>query len=179
MLKRGPMKLISSIVLWGIAGAVLAQGHSGQQLPSGFGVLRPLVGTWGGKTVFNAGPGRPLTVDTILKITPIVQGHYLREDVISIIPDFGKRDFMNMLTYDGRIGVYKQWWFTDNSGNEPVRLEGHVDGNVLTFVSTNTQGPVFRNTFIFKSPTELTYSVEHKDGEKWIKQFTAEFTKKS
>ena len=172
------MKFFFALLAAGSAAAAFGQGHNSQP-PFGLGVLAPLVGSWGGKSSFDTPSGKPFVIDTTLKVTPVVQGHYLREEIVSIIPNGGTRNFLNMLTYDNRTGDYKEWWFTDNAANEPVRLEGRMDNekHTLVLISTNPTGVVFRNTFILNSPTSLTYSVDHKEGDKWVHQFTTEFKK--
>ncbi len=154
---------------------VLAQGMP--KPPPEMKKLDIFLGEWSGKTSFHA-PGQPaMSVDSTMKSDAFAGGMYLRTVYAMDIPGVGKMEGTVLAFWDAEARQYRCYTF-ENAAPTPREESGTFAGNKLVLVSKPHGGTVTRSTFDFKSDREVLFTVEIKQGEKWVKAGRGLYTKK-
>jgi hypothetical protein len=157
-----------------------AMSHGQQQAPSsrdGLSSLSFMKGDWAGKQNFDTGGGPPMVGEAIDRIEIGIAGKYLCEMLSTTMPGRKPTDTRHFISYDKQSGKYTAWWFNDTS-TRPTEFAGDLSGNKLVLTS-NSAGPVLRATYESPSDSTLTFLLEMKQGDTWIKLFLTTYSKKT
>jgi hypothetical protein len=170
------MKIIVCFLL--ACAAVLSYGQQQNPAsPDGLSSLSFMKGDWTGKQNFDTG-GRPAMVgDATDRIEIGIAGKYLCEMLSTTMPGRKPTDTRHFVSYDKQTGKYAAWWFNDTS-TRPTEFVGDLAGNKLVLTS-NSAGPVLRATYESPSDGTLTFLLEMKQGETWVKLFLTTYSKKT
>jgi hypothetical protein len=170
------MKIIVCFLL--VCAAVMSYGQ--QQTPASPDSLSSLSfmkGDWAGKQNFDTGGGPAMVGDATDRIEIGIAGKYLCEMLSTTMPGRKPTDTRHFISYDKQSGKYTAWWFNDTS-TRPTEFAGDLSGNKLVLTS-NSAGPVLRATYESPSDGTLTFLLEMKQGDTWVKLFLTTYSKKT
>ncbi len=168
------MKCLFSAFLAAAATLALAQhGTTPADALKGIGFLE---GDWTGKQNFN-NPSAPLVADIAYHAHFVVGGRYLEEVSNTTLPGRKPTDVRHFVGYDPKTETYRAWWFNDTAAG-PTEFEGKLDGTKLVLQTTAASKATLKATYELKSPTELAYKLEMKQGDNWTELFHSTYTHK-
>jgi len=134
-------------------------------------------GNWSGKQNFNNPGGGSMAGEATDKIDIGIGGRYLCETLSTTMPGRKPTDSRHFISFDKQSGKYGAWWFND-TGTHPTEFTGELSENKLVLTSISAgPGPVLRATYETPAKNTLTYLLEMKQGESWIKLFLTAYTK--
>jgi hypothetical protein len=159
-----------------------AMSHGQQQTPpspDGLNSLSFMKGDWTGKQNFDTGGGPPMVGDASDRVEIGIAGKYLCEMLSTTMPGRKPTDTRHFISYDKQSGKYSAWWFNDTA-TRPTEFTGDVSGNKLVLTSNSAgPGPALRATYEGPSDGTLTFLLEMKQGEIWVKLFLTTYSRKT
>jgi hypothetical protein len=136
-------------------------------------------GDWAGKQNFNNPGGPAMAGDATDRVEIGIGGRYLCEMLSTTMPGRNPTDTRHFISYDKASGKYAAWWFND-TGTRPTEFTGELTGNKLVLTSSSSgPGPVLRATYESPSENTLTYLLEMKQGDTWVKLFLTTYSRKT
>jgi Protein of unknown function (DUF1579) len=136
-------------------------------------------GDWTGKQNFDTGGGPPMVGDASDRVEIGIAGKYLCEMLSTTMPGRKPTDTRHFISYDKQSGKYSAWWFNDTA-TRPTEFTGDVSGNKLVLTSNSAgPGPALRATYEGPSDGTLTFLLEMKQGEIWVKLFLTTYSRKT
>ncbi|HEY1895085.1 MAG TPA: DUF1579 family protein [Terracidiphilus sp.] len=170
------MKIIVCFLL--VCAAVMSYGQQQTpESPDSLSSLSFMKGDWAGKQNFDTGGGPAMVGDATDRIEIGIAGKYLYEMLSTTMPGRKPTDTRHFISYDKQSGKYTAWWFNDTS-TRPTEFAGDLSGNKLVLTS-NSAGPVLRATYESPSDGTLTFLLEMKQGDEWVKLFLTTYSKKT
>ena len=157
-----------------------AMSYGQQQAPAATDPLNSLSfmkGDWAGKQNFNNPDGPSMAGYASDRVEIGIGGKYLCEMLSTTMPGRKPTDTRHFISYDKQSGKYTAWWFND-TGTRPTEFTGDLSGNKLVLTS-NSAGPVLRATYESPSENTLTFLLEMKQGETWVKLFLTTYSRKT
>jgi hypothetical protein len=157
-----------------------AMSYGQQQAPAATDPLNNLSfmkGDWTGKQNFNNPGGPAMSGDASDRVEIGIGGRYLCEMLSTTMPGRKPTDTRHFISYDKQSGKYAAWWFND-TGTRPTEFTGELTGNKLVLTSSSS-GPVLRATYETPAENTLTYLLEMKQGETWVKLFLTTYSRKT
>lgn len=160
-------------------GALAALGQQpSKPAADGLDGLAFMQGNWSGQQNFNTQDGKPMVGDATDNISVCIAGKYLCEMLSTTLPNRKPTDTRHFLSFDKQTGKYTAWWFNDTSVH-PMAFTGDVSGNKLVLESdASAPGPVLRATYELTPESKLTFLLEMKQGDAWVKLFLTTYAKK-
>ena len=149
-----------------------------QPAPSPLDALAFMQGNWAGKQNFNNPNGSAVAGEATDRIGPCIAGRYFCEQLSTTMPGRKPTDTRHFISYDKQSGKYTAWWFNDTS-THPTEFTGDLTGGklVLTSKAAGPGAPVLRATYESPSKDTLTFLLEMKQGDSWIKLFLTTYSK--
>ena len=147
--------------------------------PSPLDSLSFMKGDWKGQQKFNNPSGTPMVGDATDKVDIGIGGRYLCEMLSTTLPGRKPTDSRHFISLDKQTGKYAAWWFNDTgTGTRPTEFTGELSENKLVLTS-NPSGPgaVLRATYESPAKNCLTFLLEMKQDENWIKLFLTTYSK--
>jgi hypothetical protein len=136
-------------------------------------------GDWTGKQNFNNPGGPAMAGDATDRVEIGIGGRYLCEMLSTTMPGRNPTDTRHFISYDKQSGKYAAWWFID-TGTRPTEFTGELTTNKLVLTSNSSgPGPVLRATYESPSENTLTYLLEMKQGETWVRLFLTTYSRKT
>ena len=141
-----------------------------------------IMGTFTGVTKFNTDHpvlGKPL--DSSVKVTTAVKGHYIQFQTVLYIPN-APEETLSLLTFDPIAGLFEMWTFNQHSPGARM-LTGTLDkdkGLVLTTPGMEVAGHniAYREIIHVDSPNKFTVEFDVRRENKWAEDYTSTFTRK-
>jgi hypothetical protein len=144
-------------------------------------------GTWIGKNTLWMGPdAEPMNADTTTKVTPIMDGRYIKVEVSGEMPGMGPFSGLGIYGYDNVAGKYVATW-VDSQSTGIMNGTGELspDGKTLTWTHKHTcpitkKPTVVREVHTETGPNTATiemWGTEPKSGKEF-KMMRIELTKK-
>jgi hypothetical protein len=160
-------------------GGLPAFGQQHPQPPAeGLNDLSFMEGDWAGQQVFNTNGGAAMAGDATDNISICIEGKYLCEMLSTTLPSRKPTDTRHFISWDKQTGKYTAWWFNDTSVR-PMELSGELSGHKLVLLSDGSApGPVLRATYELTPDAKLTFLLEMKQGDSWMKLFLSAYSKK-
>ncbi|MEA2553150.1 MAG: hypothetical protein QOJ65_1326 [Fimbriimonadaceae bacterium] len=109
-------------------------------------------------------------------------GRYVRTNVTyQMGPAAPPVEGMHMLTYDPDKKVYTAWWY-DSAAPNVMSMKGNFEGDKLVLISDPTPMPnmpdaIFRSTWWKKGDKGLGFTLDIKEGDKWITMVDGDYKK--
>ena len=170
------MKLIVCFLT--VCAAVMSYGQQpAQPAPSPLDGLAFMKGDWAGRQNFNNPDGPAMAGDATDRVEIGIGGKYLCEMLSTTMPGRKPTDTRHFISYDKTSGKYAAWWFND-TGSRPTEFTGELSPNKLVLTSSSS-GPVLRATYESPSENTLTYLLEMRQGETWVKLFLTTYSRKA
>ena len=167
------------LVVFFLTVCAAAMTYSQQPAPASdpLNSLSFMKGDWAGKQKFNNPGGPAMAGDATDRVEIGIGGRYLCEMLSTTMPGRNPTDTRHFISYDKASGKYAAWWFND-TGTRPTELTGELSGNKLVLTSSSS-GPVLRATYESPSENTLTYLLEMKQGDTWVKLFLTTYSRKT
>ena len=171
------MKLTISVLL-AMASAIALGQQPSKPAADGLSGLSFMQGNWSGQQDFNTTSGAKMIGDATDNISVCIKEKYICEMLSTTLPNRKPTDTRHFISFDKQTGKYTAWWFNDTSVR-PMELTGEVAGNELVLLSdASAPGPVLRATYELTPENKLTFLLEMKQGDSWVKLFLTTYSKK-
>jgi len=160
-------------------GALSAMGQQPTKpAADGLNGLSFMKGDWTGQQDFNTQGGPAMVGKATDNISVCIEAKYVCEMLSTTLPNRKPTDTRHFISFDKKTGKYTAWWFNDTS-TRPMELTGEVSGNKLVLTSdASAPGPVLRATYEQTPEDKLTFQLEMKQGDSWMKLFVSTYAKK-
>jgi len=172
-------RLLSVLVICATASFGQQPAPPPQPAPSPLDALAFMKGDWAGKQNFNNPDGPAMAGDATDHVAIGIGGRYLCETLSTTMPGRKPTDSRHFISFDKQAGTYAAWWFNDTgTGTRPTEFTGELSENKLVLTSKSAgPGAVLRATYESPSKNTLTFLLEMKQGESWMKLFLTTYTK--
>lgn len=169
-------RLFVALVTFALCTGAFAQAES-VPLSEEVQALSGLLGEWEGVMKMTI-PGTSDPIDLKSTVSVKLYGPYQETIYTMEMPGAPKFTGHQFLTYDSANKTYRSWGFDDNT-NEPREESGTWDGKKLVMTSKPHGGTVTRTTFQPKGKNEISFLLEMKQGEEFVKLGDCIFKRKA
>lgn len=179
----GDSKMKSLICLSFVVACVsnaFTQDPSTYATPKEVSQLDWMLGNYGGSMKFTMPGASPIDTKCNIKAGKTLGGRFVQSAVSYDLMGM-KAEGMQLLTYDPAIKKFRGWWF-DSMTSEGMEMDGTLSDGTLVMVSKPMNIPgmglaTYRATWKKASEKVVAFTMESKDGDKWVVIIEGKFEK--